>query len=383
MRYLKFILALVVLAGLACGFLWRKPLKADFLTLNGGFNRWILAKHFCNRVYRIEDDTGYIPVAGEFKQVVADQLIKADGHMKRFGKKFLYVQGPDKVSVDRQNISKIFSKDDIYDVADMLLRVLKDAEVDAVDIREAVCPDAEAVRRNFMRTDTHWNYNGVLSALQYLTPIVCARLGKEDCGYQARLESSSWLRKDFPREVLGNLGRRTGPWFLPQEPFHYFVPAFTNSYTLRGKRPWEKVEQKHKGSFEKVFLCDKWLKKPASVYMDSAYDIIGGGNWTWFEIHNGNAPCKAKVLFVTDSYGRALVYFMSTVISHIRVIDYRAYWRRTIKNEVKAWHPNLVVVFASGRVLQNAMFWNFYCEKPFVRSFLQHPPHLQQPPQAK
>lgn len=365
MKYCKFILALLVLAVLACGFLWRKPLKDDFLTMNGGFNRWVLAKKYCNRVYIIDDDMGYMPISGKFYTSPANQVVRVYNEAIRYSKKFLYVQGPDKVCFDRSNVDGIPFGGDTYDFCDDMLRTLKDANVPVVDLREAVCSTAESVRNNYMRTDTHWNYDGIFCAFQYLIPIICSQLGMKDVDCEGRLDKSAWVRRDFPRKVLGSVGRRCGPWFLLPEDFHYYVPDFKNTFTIRGKRPWEKQERKVKGDFEKVFVFKKVLDKPQSVYRDSAYDIIGGGNWDWLEVHNENAPCKARVMIVTDSYGRGLLAFLSTVISDLRLVDYRTYKGRSVKNEIKAYRPNLVVVFASCRVMQNLPFWNFYLERSY------------------
>lgn len=365
MRYCRFILSLLVLSALAAGFFWRKPLKDAFLTTNGGFVRWFLQKRSCNRVYLIEPDMGYTPIKGAFPQPVANQVVKAYGHAQKFGKKFLYVQGPDKVSLDRRNLQGVFSKDENCDNCDTMLKVLAESDVPVIDLRPVICPDSDAVRRNFMKTDTHWNYDGVLCAFRYLAPILCDKLGKGDCDIEERLSDDLWVRKDFPRKVLGSVGRRVGPWFLPMEDYHYYLPTFKNTYTIRGKRPWEKQERKVKGDFSKVFVVGKTLNKPASVYKDSPYFIVGGGKYDWLEIHNEDAPCKAKVLFVADSFGLVLSMVLSTVISDLRVVDYRTYKQKTIKNEIKDWRPAMVVVFASGRIMQDMPFWNFYCEKWF------------------
>lgn len=323
----------------------RFPFRTTWVTVNGGCVR-LTGQSACNGVVRTEPDGLLLDPNPRTASFVAQakRVAAFDRHCRRNGAAFLYVQYPKKLDV-KQTMLPQGVEDGSYANADRLLAALARQEVPAVDWRKHFAATPEDVRRNFYRTDHHWNTEAAFVVARRLAREIATRTKctPEACE-QARhlLDLSQWRRSVLEDRFLGSLGRRTGPLFGGVDDVVVLKPDFETSMSL--SVPSKGLDRS--GSFEETVMW-RWneVAEGSWSFSDATYSMLYVGGLYPMSVHrNPTAPLARKVLLVADSYSRPVAAFLSVVCQEVVVIDPRRCSSQfSLAREVTRRHPDLVI----------------------------------------
>ena len=283
----------------------------------------------CNGVVRTD---GGMMVTGSSARPVDRQLsatVRFARWLKGRGIRYSYCQLPFKMDLEGKMCPPSLSHT-IYSSADRFLSGLASAGVETLDLRAELAGTPEDVRRNFYRTDHHWNNDAVFTAFK----AVSARLGAE-------VDGARWRRTVVPEALFGSLGRRTGRRFAGRlDDVVLYKPKFKTGMTLAIPERKLKVS----GTFSKTVMRNAGKIKTGGKRRNRAYSDAYVGEIAGLTIHrNPSAAVKKKILVIGDSFVRPLEGLLSTTVSEIDVLDLRRFrGRGTVAEYVKRTSPDEV-----------------------------------------
>lgn len=320
------------------------PLRFGFVTLNGHFVR-ALGQRKCNDVYLSETGIAFKPGVRNFD--CAHDVRKMQDFAaacSKWGVRFLYVQLSKKMDMGNRMCPPGI-EDKSHDNASNFLDGLAAAHIPHVDWRQQFALTPEDVRRNFFKTDHHWNNEAAFRAAGLMLEEIGRRCDvRDDVLENARrlLDRKSWKKRKLPDFYLGSDGRRTGAGFAGLDDLVLLYPRFKTDMTLSvsGSRTLRK------GSFEKTVMARcKQLSRgnPSRDENDKAYTSIGGRR-SVVRFRNPGAPVDLKVVCLGDSFSRAPTAFLSVAVRDLTVVDPRQVPRAfLIADLVRREKPDIVL----------------------------------------
>ena len=324
--------------------------KDPLLTLNGGFAR-VLCMRRCNDVYKLPNGHLIRPFPRSSQKWRAEKIASLSRAISESGSKFVFVLFPNKIVCGEKMMPDGWApgNDALYDNADELVARLGELGVDVIDTRKAVCATQAAINENFFKTDHHWNAIGAFRGFRFLTEELIYRLtGSGDLAATLpSLNLENWDKLGLNRRVpvfLGSNGRRTGPWFAGYDyNFVYIVPKFKQHYEHKFKsRGWQKLMVK-KGSFVDTMVAEKVVGECGSCYKDMGYSVYYT-DLAESSRHCADAPVRARIMVVKDSYAIPVLAFMSTVFSDVFAIDLRYDPMGKVMNSAEEFRPDIVMM---------------------------------------
>lgn len=324
--------------------------KDSFLTLNGGCAR-ILRMRRCNGVYKLPNGHLIRPFPRAGQKWRAEKIAELAALASANGSRFVFALLPNKIVYGGRMMPSGWApgNDALYDNSDELLERCRKLNLDVLDTRKTVCPTEAAVLERFFRTDHHWNAYGAFCASGYLAKELISRIGVAgDAGKPLEeLDAENWESRGLNRRrkvFLGSDGRRTGPWFAGYDTdYAYLVPKFNRTFEHKYRSRGHHKPTVKKGSFNDTMIAEKAAGEPESCYKDMAYSVYYTDLAESFR-HCGDAPVKARLLIIKDSYAIPLLAFMSTVFSDVYAIDLRYDPHKDIAGFIKELHPDVVVM---------------------------------------
>ena len=321
------------------------PLRLSFVELNGLFVR-LVGQHVCNGVVKTEPHGVLLQPnarpAGTKK--AAKRMRQFADFCGRHGARFLYVQLPYNLDVRSRMLPAGVEERSNANVRKML-KSLREAGVDVVDVCAEFAATPDDVARNFYRTDHHWRNDAAFRMAGRLAAEIAARCGapEADARLAAQLLSpESWTREVHPACFLGSLGRRTGSLFAGLDDLTVLRPRFATRMSIR--IPSKGVDLS--GSFEETNMrrAEEAISSSASFVTDAYSALYVGGIYPQVVHENPAAPLGVRVLLIGDSFARPVEAFLSTVVRRLDVIDPR----RTkgdfrLSDYVRQTNPDMVV----------------------------------------
>ena len=320
------------------------PLRFGFVTLNGYFVR-ALGQRKCNDVYLSE--TGIVFKPNGRKLELTQNVVKMRDFAaacSKWGVRFLYVQLSKKMDMENRMCPPGI-EDKSHDNALSLLDGLADAGVPHADWRQHFALTPEDVRRNFFKTDHHWNNEAAFRA----AGLMLEEIGKRcDVGGEvledARklLDRKIWKKRKLPDFYLGSDGRRTGVGFAGLDDLAILRPKFKTDMTV--SVPKQKLTRR--GSFEKTVMAGVKRIRPGNLKDDENAKIyLGiGARKPLVRYYNPKAPLALKVVCLGDSFSRTMTAFLSVAVRDLTVIDPRRTARAfSIADYVRRNKPAIVV----------------------------------------
>ncbi|MBQ9009716.1 MAG: hypothetical protein IJ088_10345, partial [Clostridia bacterium] len=309
------------------------------IDLNGVDAKAAGFRHF-NGVVRLEGNT----LTGE---LISDRNIRSwidgiDALSRSLGKQnipFLYVQAPYKIARDGSNLPSGLS-DYGNRLADQLLNTIQKDHVSTLDLREWISDDAKQVQTYFYRTDNHWNTEGAFIAfteiIRWIQTNIYPDLNTE---YADR---SLWEHHVLSNRFLGSLGKRVGEYYVGTDTPEWFIPRFTTH--MSASMPVDRLF--YSGSFRNVNLRMEHATSN-ELFTNDEYDLFMGGDYPEVNHRNPEAPNKAKVLVVKDSFMRPIEGLMSTMFTEVDVLDLHLYHEMTLNEYIALNRPDLVLMMVS------------------------------------
>lgn len=284
----------------------------------------------------------------------ASKLAQWDSLLRSWGGRYMLVLAPDKLDralemlppgVDPQKHNR-------YESFDELQRLLSQKGIPMIDLSFGLADDLESVKRNFYCTDHHWRYEAAFSKFPEVARKIAALAGLDLPEDLPQFDINNWQAITFENDFLGSYGRRTGVGFAGKDDFTYFIPKFETDidFYYLPKRPIHRH-----GSFRDSIIDPTKTVSCLDPYEASRYHVyIGGGHWP-ISIKSKMAPCKMRLMVIKDSYALPMLGYLSTVFSHIEVIDPRGY-TDSIVEFVKDFRPDVMVTLVHGKALSRTFF---------------------------
>ena len=317
--------------------------KNHFINLNGFFAR-ISGKRKCNDVLLLADNTLTFDDDNTDwgKQWKTELAVKKTIELAKFSKQldipFVYIVTPYKVSISQDNVPKgIYNP--INKITDDFLKELSAAGIPSLDLRPRFSVTSEQIRKYFFQTDHHWTpdaaflaYQDIMSEIERID----LKAGKIKSSYSS---IDLWKRYEKKEWILGSHGKRVGTCFVGVDPLIYYIPHFATK--MSAIMPNERIM--YKGDYTVANIREKYIRK--SDYFNLFPECLYiGGNYPLVHHYNYNAPNKAKMLIIRDSFGLPLEAFMSTEFSEIDTLDSRFYKASTIAEYIQWTRPDLVLL---------------------------------------
>lgn len=339
------------------GNLWQKK---RLVTLNGGFVR-LLGQRICNEVIRLNNGQldwifAMWRSEDEIRNCPATNIVAFARLMKDRGRPFLYVQAP--CSEDLGDHLRPYTDGHPSDnvTAERICGQLAAVGADVLDLRPVFAATPEQVTANFIRTDHHWTIDTAFAAFPMITKALLKSMGRgTDQSVDEILSASAWTRREMKRCSLGSPGRRVGTLFATLDDISWYEPKFKTEMSCSIP---SRCLERH-GSFREALIVEKLFSWKQRHKVVDWYNIYIGGNFPLVEHRNRQAPVKARILLVKDSFAIPIQAFLSTVFSDIDVIDLRYYEGEKLPDYIERTKPDAVVVLYAPTSLFNGKLMDF------------------------
>lgn len=315
------------------------PAKSVFVELNGAYTR-VVGRRLCNGVFRDEHGLMLTEVKRRDVSAVADSAIRFAKWLKKRNARYLFVQTPSKA--DRKDtLHPPFLPHGGNAMADDFLGRLGQAGIATLDLREMLARTPDDVRRQFYRTDHHWNNDAVFTAFGVIARKLAEMTGADRSAVEEKIAASSWKREVWPDCFWGSRGRRTGRLFSGVDDLIVYTPRFPTQMSL--DVPSKKIHLS--GSFRKTNMWRaKDIRGRGRLEKDAYSFLYVGGLYPLVRHRNAKAPIQTKVMIIGDSFARPLEAFLSTVVSDLVVVDPRRFPKGDmVAQYVRQLHPDIVL----------------------------------------
>ena len=329
--------------------------KNDFINLNGLFAR-LTGRRYCNTIVRLNNGM----LAGGFEKadmtVGAEKLTAFDRFLEELGIPYLYVQPPHKMDLGEELLPEGIDDYGI-ETGDQRLRLLSEAGVDTLDLREELAGTPERVEASFFKADHHWNYTAAFTAFQRITERL--KLFFPEAAFdEACTDLSQWEAHTLKDWFLGSKGKRTGVFYGGVDDLTYYTPRFSTEMSCAVPKHCRFTS----GSFEDAVIQKLYLDAP-NYFAENPYCIYIGGDYPLTQFRNSGAPNDLKVLLLKDSFGIPVIGYLSTAVRELDVIDPRHFTECSIVEYVLRTAPDVVITMANPSQIPVAAFYDMGVEE--------------------
>ena len=282
--------------------LWK---RTDMIDLTG-----IMAKALRMQGYYSDEDIfitdgGYILdcSAKTTTDYEVEQTVSLRDFLAENGIPLLYVNEPTKYTDDAVFTDAFALESFSNRNMDKFLSRIREAGVNAIDLRDNLREEGLDVRDLFYRTDHHWTVPAGLWASR-----IMAEGLNEYCGYSIDLslfDPENFEAREWKACWLGEQGRKAGKTRVGLDDYTELKPKFETNYTFKG------VGMLYDGSFDR--FIDEWVFDPArDVYENNS----------WHHAYNrinciNNDAEKGKLLILGDSFTAVTHCFLSLGIREV------------------------------------------------------------------
>lgn len=269
------------------------------------------------------------------RSVLIDTLPEFSDYLKKIDTTFIYIQAPTKIDI-KGEVLPAGLENYGNNRADELLLELNKKAVNTLDLRDKLAIDGNQVKRNFYKTDHHWNADGALKA----SLLIMERLYQIDNSIDITLmDPSLWERHTLDNWFLGSRGKRVGELYAGTDSLIWYTPCFKTSMSCIVPNRGTVL----RGSFEKANLRERFTTYK-DFFRSNPYCIYIGGNYPLVKHLNPEAPNTKNVLMISDSFNLPVQSFISTAFTEVNVIDPRYYDESTVKEYCEWYRPDYVIM---------------------------------------
>lgn len=282
----------------------------------------------------------------------AQNTVKFANILKNRNTPFVYIQAPNK---DLKGYTdKIVSEYNFSNKnADEFLNVLKENNVDTLDLREMVIKENLDRSSLFYKTDHHWTtptaFWAYTKIVSYLNSEYNLNIDKNN--FYTNL--NNYKTQTITECYLGSLGRRVGEAVSGLDDYTFIEPNFETNYNIyNGLISTE--DTIFSGDFRTSIVKENILTNE---------DVTSNKHATYFEWDYGNLIIKntlidndLKVLMVKDSYAIPVAAFLSTCISELHMVDLREVPPVNLTQYIDKYNFDAVLIMYNTEVFNNTMF---------------------------
>lgn len=258
-----------------------------------------------------------------YRLVERTKAIK-DG-LKDKSTKLIYMMPPDKYVESYSKLPYGIPYSYANETADVFLNLLKENNIDTIDLRKNLTKSGIPNNQLFFKTDHHWT---IQTAFWEYTQLVSAlktnyKLNIDEDGFYTNKDNYNFIT--YENAAIGSMARKTGILYSGVDDFTLIYPKFATNYSYYSKTGNQVTNLN--GRFEEALLTVDPLRTNKDIYSLEAdkYSSYLFGNQGIVHVLNKNNPNGPKVLFVKDSFTVPLAAFLSTVCSDVYLVDPRYY----------------------------------------------------------
>ena len=326
---------------------YQKILQADDGWINGyGISQRLLLKRdlgdvLCDRqgILYLKDNSN---VTNEEINQAATNICSLFQCAKELDIPFLFVQCPYK------NYSKVkelqgYGVDKTEENEDELTRRLMEKEIPVLDLREYLAGTVH------YKTDHHWTCEAAFKANNIISQYVYEEFGmaidKGDLEFYCN--EKHYNKVCYPASFLGSMGIRVGEGYIGKEDFSIFVPDFYTSFDYTHFVNNE-ISSSYSGNFIESFIDETLLLD--TNYKNKYMAFLHGG-YAENVIVNQVGTNELKALYISHSYGRAIVPYMSLFYKEVRYLDPQVgRYNESYLEYIQKYKPDVIIVMFNGEI---------------------------------
>lgn len=174
-------------------------------------------------------------------------------------------------------------------------------------------------------------------------------------------EWDSWTAHCVPDQMLGNHGKRVGPYFGGVDDLIYLTPRFQAkmSCLIPDKNLY------YQGDFEDAVIRRQYIDDPPDYYGSHPYCVFIGGDYPVVQHRNKRAPSLKRLLLIKDSFMRPVQSFLSTIFQEVDVVDLRYFTENSLAEYARDFEPDLVIYMLNPSEFENKKHWEFGIDNKF------------------
>ena len=231
------------------------------------------------------------------------------------GMEHLYVTTPNSTCRDDKDINDVL---DFYNRnADQMQKLLREAGVNTIDLRDELHAAGMDHHASFYQTDHHW----LPETGRWAAGVISRRLN-EDFGFRidtSMFEARRWRADVFHDYFLGSLGKKVTLARARPEDFKLFYPKFATRFHIE----IPSLDLKKTGGFSVFYRYN--VMRLSDVYEQSAYSAYFYGDRALTRVHNLVNRTGKRVLVLGHSYDNCVLPFLALGIEYLDSIDLREF----------------------------------------------------------
>ena len=267
----------------------------------------------------------------------AEIVSKLDKALSERGRGLLYVQLPNKIKDNSYMPPGAKTSGNLN--ADQLIPMLRERNVDLIDLREEIEKAGFDWSSLFFKTDHHWTPKTGLWASGLIMNHISDKYGYEiNEEYNEYDNYKSHVKENW---MLGAVGRRTGAWYDGLDDIEILEPKFDTSLSLHGLCSEGVIDQE--GDFwHAIYYWDQLKKR--SDFERNAYSTYIGHEFRICTIKNRMPVNDLKVLVIRESFSCVLTPFISLNSEECVAIDLRRYKEQSVVELCDEIKPDVVII---------------------------------------
>lgn len=257
---------------------------------------------------------------------------------KALEKDFLFVQMPYKNFSKKKELEG-YGYDYTEKNFDLILEGLIKNEVPIYDLRK------EQYEWTFYKTDHHWTVESAFEATGYIVNELIKRYSTDlDTEFS---EKNKFDVIEYKNALLGSAGVQVGEYYSGMDNFSMFIPKFKTAFKYEHYVSGE-LSGKYEGDFINSFVSKELLDNPAYY---NKYNACLRGGWNENRVENSLAANNLKCLFISNSYGRPLVQYLSLYFKETRYLDPQpGRYNDSYLKYIEVFQPDIVIVMYDNEI---------------------------------
>lgn len=333
----------------------RLPAKNLLVTMNGGLQRLLGARSINDRYLLDNGQLTYTIDSYPMNKIAENTVAFRDALAER-EIPMVYVNALFKIDgADKQ--LPVGVEDYSNENADRFLSVLKEHDVNVLDLRESAQEQELDYGELFYRTDHHWKaetgfwaFTEIADYLEQLDPAYAAD--------EMVTDADNYEYTVYEDIFLGTAGRRVGPLYSGWDDLTVIAPEFATD--LQFSVPEENLERS--GDYRDTMLFSEFLSG-GDDFTISRYDVYCGQDYGLLYVTNRSADSQPtvnpkRILMLKDSFSSVVIPFLSLCYEELCFIDLRVF-SEDLLTFVEEYDPDLVMVLYNPGAYENnnlAMF---------------------------
>lgn len=247
-----------------------------------------------------------------------NEMVSFKKFLDEKGINLLYVNNPTKYLDDNVMAENFGVQTYVNQNADLLLKRLKKAGINTLDLRKNIVDENLNIYDMFYRTDHHWNMRTGLWATDIL-----AKSLNQTCGYKIDTDIYNIQKfdvKKYEDAWLGEQGRKISKAYTGLDDYVLVKPKYETSLWVKNS-----AGSISSGSFDILYNYD-CLNTEADVYTTPSWHYAAMpqklDNGTF--IHNNNVK-GGNVLLLCDSFAYSVVPYLALGVENITTVIPRGY----------------------------------------------------------